>query len=102
MPVYNAGRYLSQAVQSILEQTYKDFELIIINDGSTDNSKTVIESFNDNRIRYFENEKNSGIVYSRNKGLKLAKGEYIGMFDADDIAYPEKFEKQIIIAGVGF
>ena len=95
MPVYNAGDFVAQAIQSILGQSYEDFELIIINDGSSDNSKAVIKSYDDNRIKYFENEKNSGIVFSRNKGLKLAKGEYIGMFDADDIAYPEKFEEQI-------
>ncbi len=96
MPVYNAGDFVAQAIQSILDQTYRDFELIIINDGSIDKSKAVIKSFDDNRIKYFENENNSGIVYSRNKGLKLAKGEYIGMFDADDIAYPEKFSEQIL------
>ena len=96
MPVYNAGDFVAQAIQSILDQTYGDFELIIINDGSTDKSKTVIKSFDDGRIKYFENEKNSGIVFSRNRGLKLAKGEYVGMFDADDIAYPEKFKEQIL------
>ncbi len=95
IPTYNAEKFISQAIQSILDQTYNNFELIIINDGSTDKTKIIIESFNDKRIRYFENEKNSGIVFSRNKGLKLAQGEYIGMLDADDIAYPEKFEEQI-------
>ncbi|MCF6171937.1 MAG: glycosyltransferase, partial [Bacteroidales bacterium] len=95
MPACNAGKHIAPAIQSVLDQTYENFELIIINDGSTDNSKAVIESFDDNRIKYFENEKNSGIVFSRNKGLKLAQGEYIGMLDADDIAHPEKFEKQI-------
>lgn len=95
MPAYNAGNFIEQAVQSVLDQTYENFELIIINDGSTDNSKAVIESFDDSRIKYFENGENSGIVFSRNKGLKLAQGEYIGMLDADDVAHPEKFEKQI-------
>ncbi len=95
MPAYNVGQYIAQAIQSVLDQTYEDFELIIINDGSTDNTKTVITSFNDSRIKYFENEKNSGIVFSRNRGLKLAKGEYIGMLDADDVAHSEKFKKQI-------
>lgn len=92
---YNTGEFISQAIRSVLYQTHKNFELIIINDGSTDNTKTIVEAFDDSRIKYFENEKNEGIVYSRNKGLELAKGEYIGMLDADDIAYPEKFEKQI-------
>jgi len=92
---YNTGKFISQAIRSVLYQTHKNLELIIINDGSTDSTKTIVEAFDDSRIRYFENEKNEGIVYSRNKGLELAKGEYIGMLDADDIAYPEKFEKQI-------
>jgi len=69
--------------------------LIIINDGSTDSSKSIIESFNDNRIKYFENDINQGIVFTRNYGLQLAKGDYIGMVDSDDIIYPEKFEEQI-------
>lgn len=95
MPVYNASQFVSEAIQSALNQTYKDLELIIINDGSSDNSKSIIKSFTDSRIKYFENKKNSGIVFSRNRGLKLANGEYIGMLDADDIAFPEKFEEQI-------
>lgn len=95
MPVYNAEKYLSPAIQSALNQTYKDLELIIINDGSSDKSKVVIESFDDSRIKYFENKQNSGIVFSRNRGLELARGDFIGMLDADDIAYPNKFEEQI-------
>ena len=95
MPVYNAERYLREAIRSILDQTFDNLEFIIIEDGSTDNSLTVIQSIKDERIRLYKNEGNLGIVYSRNKGLSLAKGKYIGMFDADDVAYPEKFEEQI-------
>lgn len=95
IPTYNSEQFLSQTIQSILNQTYKNFELIIINDGSTDSSKSIIESFNDTRIKYYENKKNKGIVFTRNYGLQLAKGEYIGMVDSDDIVYPEKFEEQI-------
>ena len=95
MPVYNAEKFLSDAMKSVLGQSFYNLELIIINDGSTDKSELVIQSFSDERIRYFKNEENSGIVYSRNRGLKLAKGDFIGMVDADDIVYPEKFEKQI-------
>jgi glycosyltransferase involved in cell wall biosynthesis len=95
MPAYNAESYISQAIKSVLNQTYEDFELIIINDGSTDSTKSVINSFYDSRIKYSENVNNSGIVTSRNKGLVQAIGKYIGMLDADDIAYPEKFEEQI-------
>jgi len=72
----------------------------IINDGSTDNSKTIIQSFTDERIHYFENKKNSGIVFSRNRGLKEAAGEFIGMEDADDVVCPEKFEKQIAFLSI--
>jgi len=92
---YNSGKYISQAIESVLAQTFGDFELIIINDGSTDNTKEIVSAFSDERIKYFENEKNEGIVFSRNKGLKLAQGSYIGMLDADDIAHPNKFENQI-------
>jgi len=95
MPAYNTENYISQAIKSVLNQTHEDFELIIINDGSTDNTKQIINSFDDDRIVYIENEKNSGIVFSRNKGLKLATGKYIGMLAAEDIAYPEKFKEQI-------
>ena len=95
MPVYNREKYITASVKSILSQTFTNFEFIIVNDGSTDKTVEIIKSFNDKRILLVENEQNRGIVYSRNRGLALAKGEYIGMFDSDDIAYPEKFEKQI-------
>jgi len=95
MPVYNAERYIFKAIKSILNQTYKNLELIIIEDGSTDQSLKIIESINDERVRLNKNDRNRGIVYSRNKGLSLAKGDYVGMFDADDIAFREKFEEQI-------
>jgi len=92
MPVYNAEKFLKEAIDSILNQTFKDFEFIIINDGSTDNSKKIILSYNDKRIRYFENDKNLGVAGTLNRGLKLAKGEYIARMDADDIAYPIRLE----------
>jgi glycosyltransferase involved in cell wall biosynthesis len=95
MPVYNAAAYIREAVASILNQTFTDFELIIINDGSTDDSMEVLNGFKDSRISILDNEKNSGIVFSRNKGIDAAKGKFIAPFDSDDIALPEKFEKQI-------
>lgn len=95
MPVYNAERYVGAAIESILQQTFPNLELIIIDDGSLDNSVEKIHSFKDDRIRLTKNNSNRGIVYSRNRGLLMAKGEYIGMLDADDIAYPEKFKEQI-------
>ena len=95
MPVYNAERFVSKAIMSILNQTFDNLELILIDDGSSDHSLAQIQSISDDRIKLFRNDKNRGIVYSRNKGLSLAKGDFIGMFDADDVAYPEKFEEQI-------
>gem|GEM_PF-595338 len=95
MPVYNASLFLREAIESILNQTYKNFEFIIINDGSTDNSLQIIESFNDPRIKLVNNEKNLGIIKTRNKGLQLAKGKYIANMDADDVSLPERLEKQI-------
>ena len=95
IPVYNAEPYIKDAVASILNQTYRNLELIIINDGSTDKTLEVIASIQDNRIILVKNRINRGQIYTRNLGLKMAKGAYIGMFDADDIAYPDKYEAQI-------
>lgn len=95
MPVYNGELYLREAIDSILGQTYTDFEFIIINDGSTDNTEEIINSYADSRIVYLKNEINSGIVYTLNRGLESAKGEYIARMDADDISLPSRFEKQI-------
>jgi glycosyltransferase involved in cell wall biosynthesis len=95
MPVYNAEKFLREAIDSILSQCFVDFEFLIINDGSTDSSEAIILGYNDLRIRYIKNEVNQGIVYSRNKGLKLALGEYIASMDADDVCMPERLEKQV-------
>ncbi len=94
MPVYNAEKYLSQAIDSVLNQTFTDFELVLINDGSTDSSKDIIFSYKDTRIRYIENEENIGIVNTLNKGVKYCTGKYIVRMDADDICNPNRFEKQ--------
>ncbi|MCP4632845.1 MAG: glycosyltransferase [candidate division Zixibacteria bacterium] len=95
MIVYNSELYIAEAIESILNQTCKDFEFIIIDDGSTDNSIKIIKSYSDSRIRFLSNKTNRGIVYSRNRGLEEAKGEFVGMFDSDDVAYRSKFEEQI-------
>lgn len=95
MPVYNASLYLHDAIDSVLKQSYTNFELIIINDGSSDNSLDIIKSFHDNRIQLINNEKNLGIIATRNIGLKAAKGKYIANMDADDICLPTRFEKQV-------
>lgn len=96
MPVYNAERFLKQAIESVLSQTFTNFEFLIINDGSTDQSVNIIQSFSDNRIVLIHNEKNCGVIDTLNKGIMLAKGKYIARMDADDIAIPTRFEKQIV------
>ena len=95
MPVYNGEKYLKEAIDSILNQTFSDFELIIINDCSTDGTESIIMSYKDNRIVYIKNEKNLGVAESLNKGLDIAKGEYIARMDADDISLPKRFERQV-------
>jgi glycosyltransferase involved in cell wall biosynthesis len=99
MSVYNGEKYLREAIDSILGQTFKDFEYLIIDDGSTDSSSDIIRSYTDSRIRLIRNEKNIGLTGSLNKGLKLAKGEYIARMDADDISLPERLEREVAIAG---
>lgn len=96
MPVYNAEEYLREAIDSILTQTLADLELLVINDGSTDGSEAIVLSYQDPRIRYLHNGTNQGVVYSRNRGLELARGEYIASMDADDISLPERLEKQVL------
>jgi glycosyltransferase involved in cell wall biosynthesis len=94
MPVYNTEKYIQEAIESILNQTYTDFEFIIINDGSTDRTKEIIQSYKDSRIRYLENVHNSDIVTTLNKGLDYATGEYIARMDADDIAMKDRLKEQ--------
>ena len=95
MPVYNGEKYLKEAIDSILNQTYGDFEFIILNDGSTDRTEEIILSYDDPRIVYVKNEENLQIVKTLNKGIDLAKGKYIARMDADDISLPERFKKQV-------
>ncbi|WP_052746042.1 glycosyltransferase family 2 protein [Sulfurovum lithotrophicum] len=95
MPVYNGEKYLNEAIDSILHQTYTDFEFIILNDGSTDRTEEIILSYDDPRIVYVKNEENLQIVKTLNKGIALAKGKYIARMDADDISLPERFKKQV-------
>ncbi len=95
MPVYNGEKYLKEAIDSILNQTFTDFEFIILNDGSTDGTEEIILSYDDPRIVYVKNEENLQIVKTLNKGITLAKGKYIARMDADDISLPTRFEKQV-------
>jgi len=90
---YNAEEYIGQAIQSVLSQTFSDFELIIINDGSIDGTEKVVSEFKDDRIKYYS-QINQGVSKSLNRGLALASGKYIAKLDADDICYPNRFEKQ--------
>jgi glycosyltransferase involved in cell wall biosynthesis len=93
MPAYNAGKYIGDAITSVLEQTFADFELLIINDGSTDNTIDVVRSFDDPRIVVIYQD-NKGIAGALNNGLKYARAPYIARFDADDICYPERLQQQ--------
>lgn len=95
MSVYNEEKYLPEAIDSILSQTFKDFEFIIINDGSTDKTKEILESYKDKRIRIINNEKNLGLAASLNIGIREARGEYIARMDGNDISLPERLERQI-------
>ena len=95
LPVYNGEKYLAEAIESILNQTYKNFEFLIINDGSTDSSVKIIESYNDPRIRLIHNEKNIRIISTLNKGIHLARGEYIARMDCDDISLSNRLEMQV-------
>lgn len=97
MPVYNAEKFVGKAIDSILAQTFTDFEFIIINDGSTDSSEEIIQSYSDARIRYIKNDSNLKLIKTLNKGIELAKGEFIARMDSDDISLPERFENQIKI-----
>lgn len=94
MPVYNSEQFVFEAIDSIISQTFRDFELIIINDGSTDDSEKIILSITDARIRYFRNYENLGIICTRNFGLQHARCEYIAMMDSDDVSFPDRLEKQ--------
>ncbi len=94
MSVFNSERYLKDAVESILSQTYKNFEFIIIDDGSSDSSLRIIKSYKDKRIRLIENKVNIGLAASLNKGLVMATGKYIARMDSDDISMPDRLERQ--------
>jgi len=96
MSVYNSEEFIGEAIKSILNQTYKNFEFIIINDGSTDNSLKIVKKYlkKDKRIVLIDCKANLGLTKSLNKGLKIARGDYIARQDADDVSLPERFEIQ--------
>ncbi len=94
IPTYNREQYLSDAVKSVLNQTYQDFELIIIDDGSTDKTRRLIENFKNNKIKYYY-QNNKGVSSSRNVGIKISRGTFICFLDSDDYWLPKKLERQI-------
>ena len=95
MPAYNAEKYIAQSMDSILGQSFRDFEFIVLNDCSKDRTEEIILSYGDPRIVYLKNEKNMGVAATLNKGLAVAKGEYIARMDADDISMPERLDMQV-------
>lgn len=95
MPVYNAQEHLAEAIESILVQTFRDFELIIIDDGSSDESLEIIRSFTDSRIRLVVHKQNQKLIASLNEGIELATGKYLARMDADDVCDPARLQKQV-------
>ena len=96
MPSYNTSIYISETIESVLFQTYPYWELIIVDDGSTDDTDNIVKPFlDDRRIKYLKNDRNSGAAVSRNRALKEAKGKWIAFLDSDDLWLPEKLEKQL-------
>lgn len=95
VPVYNAEKFIADTISAVLAQTFTDFELILLDDASTDKTAEIVSSFDDKRIKYFKNEQNIGISASRNKLIDLAKGEYIAVLDHDDICMPNRLEEQV-------
>ncbi|MCR5624747.1 MAG: glycosyltransferase [Lachnospiraceae bacterium] len=95
MKVYNGEKYIREAIDSILSQTFKDFEFLILDDASTDASAEIINSYNDERIRLIQLKENKGLIYGQNLLIDEAMGEYIAVMDCDDISYPDRFKKQV-------
>lgn len=94
MPAYNAEKYIQQAIASVLNQSLTDFELIIIDDGSIDKTAFIVKSFSDARIVFISNERNLGLIYSRNLGVCSAKSSFVAFLDSDDIAFPQRLKTQ--------
>ena len=95
MPAYNAEKYIAEAIHSVLGQSFRDFELLIVDDGSDDRTRQVIQGFSDSRIRLLTQD-NQGISFALNAGLKEAKGQYIARFDADDVCLPQRLMRQVL------
>ena len=89
IPVYNQAKFIGETIKSVLDQTYSNYELIIVNDGSTDNSKGIVSSFKDPHIHYLELERNKGEQAARNAGIRASEGDLIAHLDADDLFHPQ-------------
>ena len=95
MPVYNGARFLAEAIDSVLGQTFGDFELLAINDGSSDETAEILARYRDSRVRIVDNGRNLGLIASLNRGFDLARGDFIARMDADDLCFPRRLEKQV-------
>lgn len=95
MPSWNTGQFIAESIYSVIKQTYKNWELLIVDDYSTDNTDDVVASFQDERIKYFKNKKNKGAALTRNRAIREAQGEWIAFLDSDDLWVPTKLEHQI-------
>lgn len=100
MPAYNAGRFIEEAIRSVMEQTYTNWELLVLDDGSRDDTLAIAQRLaaEDNRIRVLPNEQNMGVAKTRNRGFDLCRGDYAALLDSDDRWYPQKLEKQLALA----
>lgn len=96
IPTYNRGKLITKSIKSVLNQTYQNIEVIIVDDGSIDNTETVVKKIKDKRVKYYKYQNNKGACYARNYGIKKAKGKYIAFQDSDDIYHEDKLEKQIL------
>jgi len=97
IPSYNSGKFLGEAIESVVNQTYKNIEIIVINDGSTDNTEEIVKKWQkkDRRIRYLKHKENRGLSVARNDGIRISKGDFISLLDADDFWMKDKLEKQM-------
>lgn len=95
MPSWNTGKFIAESIHSVIDQTYTNWELLIVDDCSSDNTDEIVDSFQDNRIKYFKNEKNFGAAVTRNRAMREARGEWIAFLDSDDLWMPQKLEHQI-------
>lgn len=94
-PTFNCAKYIGETIESVLNQTYTNFEMIIVDDASSDNTEEVVKSFNDKRIKYIKLKENSGPAFARNKAMEMAQGRYMAFLDSDDVWVNDKLEKQI-------